>query len=70
MHKHITSFKQTPPQKFTKYTSIFKNPKKFSESQNQGLNEWNEWRMKNEEKRDHTKWEMITLGRNPHGFEV
>ena len=68
MHEHITSFKQNPTQKFYKILinfqkpqKIFKNPKHRSKCMKC---------MKNERKKDHTREEMITQGRNPNGFKV
>jgi len=48
MLEHIGSLKQNPTQKFTKYSSILKNTKKFSKTQNLGLNVWNAWKIENE----------------------
>ena len=63
MHKHITSFKQNLTQKFTKYSSIFKNPKKISETQKPWLKYMK--CMKKERKRDHTRGKKQGSGQNP-----
>ena len=68
MYEHTTSFKQNPTQKFTKYSSIFKKPKK--KLKNPKTRSKCMKCMKNERKRDHANEEKITLGRNPSGFEV
>ena len=38
--------RNTQPKNFTKYSSIFKNPKIFKKTQNLGLNVWNACKMK------------------------
>ena len=68
MHEHIGSFKQNPTQKFHKILinhekpqKNFKKPKPRSKCMKC---------MKKERKQDHTREEMITLGRKSNVFEV
>ena len=68
MHEHTASNKQNSTQKFHKILTNFQKPQKLYK--NPKPRSKCVKCMKNEEKRDHTKWEMITLGRNPRGFEV
>ena len=62
MHEHITLFKQNPTQKFSKYSSIFKNPKKISKTQKPRL-KCMKCKMK-ERQRDHTRGKKWGLGKN------
>ena len=48
---------KTHPKNFTKTSSILKNPKKISKTQNLDLNAWNAWRMS---KRELAKWFAIS----------
>ena len=63
MHEHITSFKQNPTQKFSKYSLIFKNPKKSLKTQKPRLKCMK--CIKKQRKRDHTRGKKQGSGRNP-----
>ena len=68
MHEHITTYNQHPPQKFHKKLKDFQKPQKNLRKPKPRSKCVK--CMKNEGKKDHTREKMITLGRNPSGFEV
>ena len=65
MHEHIASIKQHPTQKFHKNLKSYQKPQKFQENPKSRSKCMK--CMKNEGFRDHTRGEMLDLGRNPSG---